>query len=347
MNYFEPYFGIPLNEWLVAAAIAAGMFFLIRTIRWLVIGPLSRLVKRTDTIVDDILIDVVSKTKSFFVVLVSVYAGSRYLDLPDTAATALRTIAVLSAILQCGLWTTGAVAFAVRKRMSDDPSSATALSALAFLSKLVIWSLALLLTLDNLDVDITALITGLGIGGIAVALALQNVLGDLFSSLSIVLDKPFVIGDAIGVNEFVGTVEHVGLKTTRVRSVSGEQIVFPNSDLLGSRIRNFKRLEERRVIFTLGVTYQTPAAKVEAIPAMIRSIIEGHPQTRCDRVHFKEYGESSLIFEVVYFVLSPDFNTMMDVRQTINLAIFRKFETEGISFAYPTQTLYLEKTGEG
>jgi small-conductance mechanosensitive channel len=207
--------------------------------------------------------------------------------------------------------------------------------------RLALWSVILLLALDNLGVDVTALVAGLGVGGIAVALAVQNVLGDLFASLSIVLDKPFVIGDFVNVGELVGTVEHIGLKTTRVRSLSGEQIVFSNADLLGSRIRNFGRMYERRVVFTIGVTYQTPRSKLIAIPRIIREAVEARQKTRFDRSHFKEYAASSIDFETVYFVLDPNFNAYMDIQQEINLQIHERFEAEGIEFAYPTQTVFL------
>jgi len=204
----------------------------------------------------------------------------------------------------------------------------------------------LLLALDNFGVNITTLVTGLGIGGIAVALALQSVLGDLFASLSIVLDKPFVIGDFINVDEYMGTVEHIGLKTTRVRSLSGEQLVFSNSDLLKSRIRNYKHMQERRVAFTIGVTYQTPLDRVAAIPSIIRKIIEAQGGVRFDRSHFKTYGDSALVFETVYYVLSSDYNAYMDIQQAINLRVYEEFAAEGIEFAYPTRTLYMKQEKE-
>jgi small-conductance mechanosensitive channel len=169
------------------------------------------------------------------------------------------------------------------------------------------------------------------------------VLGDLFASLSIVLDRPFVIGDFIIVDDMVGTVEYVGLKTTRVKALSGEQLVFSNSDLLSSRIRNFKRMYERRIVFSLGVTYQTPRAELERIPGMIRTAVEQQAHTRFDRSHFKEYGDFSLNFETVYFVLVPEYNVYMDSQQAINFEIHRAFEEAGIEFAYPTQTLFVAR----
>jgi len=208
----------------------------------------------------------------------------------------------------------------------------------------MVWFVVILIALDNLGVNIKTLIAGLGIGGIAVALALQNILGDLFASLSIILDKPFVIGDFIIINEYLGTVEHIGLKTTRIRSLSGEQLIFSNSDLLKSRIRNFKRMYERRVVFTIGVLYQTPYEKLCRIPKMIREIVEGNDQVRFDRAHFKEYGDFSLKFEIVYWIQNPDYNLYMDIQQTINLEIYKKFEASRIKFAYPTQTLFLNQS---
>lgn len=188
------------------------------------------------------------------------------------------------------------------------------------------------------------MVTGLGIGGVAIALALQHVLSDLFASLSIVLDKPFIIGDFITVDTFMGHVEHIGLKTTRVRSISGEQMIFSNSDLLSSRIRNFKRMQERRILFTVGVVYQTPVEKLEMIPTLIREIIDQLPSARLDRVHFVRFADFSLTFEVVYWVTSPEYRVAMDVQQQINLAILKKFSELGIQFAYPTQTVFVEKS---
>lgn len=254
---------------------------------------------------------------------------------------ALLTQAALWSIALLSFWITGYM----QKRAPEDAATATTISALRFLGKLAIWSVVLLLALENLGMDITALVAGLGVGGIAVALALQKVLGDLFASLSIVLDKPFVIGDFIIVDEYLGSVEHIGLKTTRVRSLSGEQLVFSNNDLLSSRIRNYKRMAERRIVFSFGVVYQTARDKLVEIPGMVREIIEGLEMARFDRAHFKAFGDSSLNFEVVYYVLAPDYNVYMDLQQTINLELYRRFDEQGIEFAYPTRTLYVRQEG--
>jgi len=217
------------------------------------------------------------------------------------------------------------------------------MSAFGFLARLALWTIIMFSALDNLGVNITALVAGLGVGGIAVALATQNILGDLFASFSIVLDKPFVIGDFIIVGECLGTVERIGLKTTRIRSLSGEQIIFSNSDLLGSRVRNFKRMYERRIVFSIGVIYQTSREQVAAIPAMLRESIEAQQMARFDRAHFKGFGDYALHFEAVYYVRSPDFTRYMDTQQAINLEIMRRFEEAGIEFAYPTQVVYVAR----
>jgi small-conductance mechanosensitive channel len=202
----------------------------------------------------------------------------------------------------------------------------------------------LLIALDNLGVNVSALIAGLGVGGIAVALAMQNILGDLFASFSIVLDKPFVIGDFIIVDNFLGTIEHIGLKTTRVRSLSGEQLIFSNTDLLKTRIRNYKRMYERRIVFSIGVVYQTSHEKLTKIPKIIKNIINKQEQTRFDRAHFKEYGPYSLNFEIVYWIEIPDYNIYMEIQQAINLEIFKQFEKEDIEFVYPSQSIYINET---
>jgi len=200
----------------------------------------------------------------------------------------------------------------------------------------------ILIGLDNLGINITTLIAGLGISGIAVALAIQNILGDLFASFSIVLDKPFVIGDFIIIDEYMGAVEHIGLKTTRIRSLSGEQLIFSNADLLKSRIRNYKRMFERRVVFSLGVVYQTPYEKMSKIPEIIRQAVEKNDHVRFDRAHFNAFGDYALLFETVYWIQDPDYTTYMNIQQAINLDILKQFGEVGIEFAYPTQTTMLQ-----
>ncbi len=335
-------------RWLLAGVVALLTMLLLR----IAVGCVKRRVKRvtaaTATGWDDGVVETMQATKSWFLLLVALYAGSLVLDLSERTRTAVQTVAILALLLQAALWGSKLLKFAIEHYMSrrreSDPALATTVSAMSFVGNLILWSVAILLALDNMGVDVTALVAGLGVGGIAVALAAQNILGDLFASLSILLDKPFVLGDFIIVGDEMGSVENVGLKTTRVRALSGEQLVFANTDLLQSRIRNFKRMQERRVVFTVGVVYETPQSKLADIPQMIRGIVDSQENTRFDRSHFKEFGDFSLTFETVYYVRVPDYNVYMDVQQAINLALFEKFAAEDVAFAYPTQKLFVQRT---
>jgi small-conductance mechanosensitive channel len=203
----------------------------------------------------------------------------------------------------------------------------------------VIWMLGFLLLFDNLGYNVTTIIAGLGIGGIAIALAAQSILGDLFNYFVIFFDRPFEIGDFITVDDKKGTVEYIGIKTTRLKSLTGEQLVFSNSDLTNSRIHNFKSMEQRRVSFSLGVVYQTSPQLLEKIPTLIKGIIEVQPTVTFDRAHFQKFSPSSLEYEVVYFVETSDYNLYMDLQQKINMEIFKVFAQEDIHFAYPTQSI--------
>jgi small-conductance mechanosensitive channel len=268
------------------------------------------------------------------------------LTLGSSTARVLTSAITIALFWQAGIWAVAtASAWLEHKRrrsVTADRAALGSISIIGVILNAVIWSLVLLLTLDNLGIDITALVAGLGIGGIAVALAVQNIFGDLFASLSITLDRPFVVGDFLIVDDVLGTVESIGIKSTRLRSLSGEQVVMPNSDLLGSRVRNYGRMMERRVVFATGVTYETPIELEERIPQLIRDIIEGQADTRFDRSHFAAHGAASLDFETVYYVRSPDYNRYMDIQQTVCLCLHREFAKLGIEFAYPTQKVFVE-----
>ena len=297
---------------------------------------------RPDSIVEKVL----AATKLWLLFPIALYAAASAIELPPKLEQLIDVIVVVALMLQAVLWINRLVTCwlgrLIDKRRGVDSEAVTILALLGFFARMMVWTFTLLLILNHLNFNITALVTGLGIGGVAVALALQNILGDLFASLSIILDKPFVIGDFIIVGDCMGTVKHIGLKTTRVRSLGGELIVFSNTDLLKSRIRNYRRMYERRVVFTVGVAYETPADKLRGIPDLLREAVKAEKPVRFDRAHFKEYGLSSLVFEVVYYVLSADFNVYMDMQQAINLSIFQRFAREHIDFAYPTQTLHLK-----
>jgi len=335
------------QEWLIALVVFAATVLILRVVQWLVRRKLSKFAERTATRWDDYAVTAIGDTHFLFLVAIGIYVASLTLVLRPAYAVAFQSFAAITLLLQGGIWLNSILREAIeeRRRLAEnvEPARLATLALLGFVARVVLWSVVLLLLLDNLGIDVTALVAGLGIGGVAVALAVQNILGDLFASLSIVLDKPFVIGDFLVVDDFMGAVEKIGLKTTRIRSLSGEQLVLSNNDLLTSRVRNFGRMQERRVVFTLGVTYQTPREQIEAIPGLIRQAVEAADNTRFDRSHFSEYANFSLNFETVYYVLSRDFTEYMDAQQAIYLHIHEAFEKAGIEFAYPTQTLYLQE----
>jgi len=326
------------GDFLLAAGIALLAFFF----AWLVRNLVARFISH-----QALAAEVVRATRLWLLAPLALYAGTAVLELPARLERVLENVALVALVVQFPLWANRLLSRWLARRAEaargTDPEAATTVTLLGFVGRVVVWALALLLGLDQLGFDVTALVAGLGIGGIAVALAVQNILSDLFASAAIVLDKPFMVGDFIVVGERAGTVEKVGLKTTRVRSLSGEQLVFTNTQLLNSQIRNFKRMQERRIVFAIGVTYETPLQKLREIPGWLKAVVESQPKARFDRAHFKEYADFSLVFEIVYHVLSADFNVYMDTQQAINLAIFEKLAQEGVQFAYPTRTLYIRQ----
>lgn len=337
--------GAPLLDWIKALGMWGALSVAFIVLQRVLVGRIEVLAARTRTNIDNIIASILRRTGAYFLIGLAFYAAAAIVRLPQPIIQWGGRIAFVLLLLQVVRWGSGLInLYAERYRqqkLEEDPAAVTSMQALAFIGRLVLWTLVLLVALDNFGVDITALIAGVGIAGVAIGLAVQNILGDLFASLSIVLDKPFVVGDFIIIDNYLGTVEYIGLKSTRIRSLTGEQLIFSNSDLLSSRIRNYKRMRERRIVFTVGVVYQTPKEKLEKIPQIIREIVEAQELVRFDRAHFKEFGPSSLNFEVVYWVLDPDYTRYMNIQQAINLALFERFAQEGIEFAYPTQTLFV------
>lgn len=346
------YFDNTVRQYLYAAATTLAIIVAV----WLLRAGLRRrarkIADRTDTSLDDLLLAVLDQTRALPVLLLSLSAGAAMLELPDGVARLVKPVATVAFFFQAGAWATGGIRFIVARqrqarRAAGELDTLPAVGVLGALGRGLVWVIVLLLVLDNFGVDVTALVTGLGIGGVAVALALQTILSDLFASISIMLDKPFQVGDFIVAGDFMGTVERIGIKTTRVRALSGEQLVLANGDLVSARLRNFQDMAERRVVLTLGVVFETPAEMVEAIPGLIRDAIEEQDRARLDRSHFKEYGESALVFEAVYYVTEPDYNLYMDVQQDINLAIMRRFQARGVELAFPSRALYMRPPGTG
>ncbi len=341
--------GVPVIDW--GVLVLLGVLFSVGLLaaHRLATGWLENHAARTTNQVYHAVLEIIRATKGFFIAAVAILIALVFAGFPEASIDAAGKLFILVALVQVIFWGNGLITWWItgfrERNMETDASAVTTIKAIGFIGRLALFSVVLLLALDNMGFDVTTLIAGLGIVGIAIGLALQSVFGDLLASLSIVFDKPFIIGDFIVVGDIAGTVEDIGLETTRIRSLTGEQIVMSNSDLINSRLRNYKRMSERRVVFTLGVTYETPYEAVEAIPRILRDIVESQQQARLDRAHFASYGDFALIFEVVYYVLSPEYGIYMDIQQDINLAIHRKFEEEGIEFAYPTQTLFLDKSG--
>lgn len=347
--------GLELHALFLATAVFTGCSLTLLTLkRWGVhrLASLGAEGSRTAALLGGVLVG----TRSAFLYFLAVCAGLQVLEIPDRLTHMVDALASAAVLLQMALWCNAAIAAWLQQARRPIDSGAEAgteaahitgsMAVLGFLAKLAVWTIVFLLFLDNLGVDITALVASLGIGGIAVALAVQNVLGDVLASLAIVLDKPFQTGDFIVADDTLGTVEYIGVKTTRLRSLSGEQVICANADLLKTRIRNFKRMAERRIRFGFGIVYQTAADVVEQIPEMVRGVVEAQPDTRFERAHLLAFGESALEFEVVFHVLDPDYNRYMDVQQAINIGLMRRFEREGINFAYPTRTLLIPRAVE-
>jgi small-conductance mechanosensitive channel len=348
--------GIPVGRWAVFLALTLVGFLVLRV---LVSAARSRLKARcglTEPTLNDYLLQLLERTWTL-----SLLAGAAVVALdcgalrPAEGAggrgveATVRLLALLLIFVQLGVWGTGLIDTALHRGFRyanfTETAAQTAFGVVRFFALVALWTSVTILVLSACGVEVTPLLAGLGVGGIAVGFALQKILGDIFCSVAIVLDRPFEVGDFIITGDHMGTVERIGVKTTRVRSLEGEQIIFPNSNLLDSRIRNCKRMTERRVVFSFAMPYATPVAALERIPGLVKEIIQGIERTRFDRAHFAAFGDSALHFEVVYYVLDPDYNLSMDIQQQINLALFRQLDERGVSFAFPSRRLYVEGTG--
>ena len=344
LNYFI--FGNTVHDYLVASAIFIGGMAAVYVFKRYILSKLKKWAESTDTSIDDLVIKVIQKSLLPVFYFAVLYVSLHVLELSQNfkhglkvAGIVLFTVLIVRAVIS-------AVNYALLPfltKSTHSEGSEKQLRGIRGLINFVIWAVALVFLLDNLGIKISAVVAGLGIGGIAVALAAQAVLGDLFSYFVIFFDKPFEVGDFVVIGDKMGTVEYIGIKTTRIRALSGEQLVLSNTDLTNSRLHNFKKMERRRVVFKLGVIYQTSLEQLKAIPVVVKNIIDEQVNATFDRGHFASYGDFSLDFEFVYYVTSPDYNTYMDIQQAINLSIFAAFEKEKIEFAYPSQTLFLNR----
>jgi small-conductance mechanosensitive channel len=334
-------------DYLIFLATFLFGIFIVRMIKSIVLRRLRVWANKTATTIDDFLIHIFEKTLLPLAYFGVFYLSTRSLTLNPTLSKIVDVLGVILLTIFGIRFLVAIANYALETyllKREKDKARERSIKGILRVIKVIIWGIGITFLLDNLGFKISTVIAGLGIGGIAVALAAQAILGDLFSYFSILFDRPFEVGDFIILDDYLGTIEHIGIKTTRVRSLGGEQLVFSNTDLTNSRLRNYKRMNKRRVVFQLGVTYQTTLQHLKEIPGIIRKVIESIPDTVFDRAHFFSYGDFSLNFETVYYVMSRDYNKYMDIQQEINFAINEEFEKRGIEFAYPTQTLFLEKT---
>ena len=334
-----PVFGNPIGAWAIAALIVLGIVGLTATIRSSFLRYLRPIEDGKGLDWQAVLYELARRTLLLVALVVGLYAATRVLKLTIPLERAIASAFIVAVFIQVALWAdqllTAGTDWQFTRRRAGAAATRNAVSIIHFLLRVGVWTIALLLILSNLGIDVTALVAGLGIGGVAVALAAQNILSDLFASIAIVLDRPFEVGDVIAFEDQQGRVERIGIKTTRIRSLSGEQIACANTRLLAARIHNFQRMSERRVVLSLGVAYETPIDTVSTVSELLRSIISEQENVRFERAHFKAYGNNWLVFEVVYWVIGRNFAAYMDAQEAINLAILRRFGAAGIAFAHP------------
>ncbi|MBD3388846.1 MAG: mechanosensitive ion channel [Candidatus Altiarchaeales archaeon] len=331
---------------------AVGVFIvslvLLRFFRNILLNRMEKISKKTKNDFDDLIIRLLKDIRMSFYLLASLFISLQFVDVPMFLNDAMKIGVLIAAIYYAIRSLQIVIEYfrdkVIEKRLkTDETEDVSFIKLIANIAKYSLWLVGFLLILANMNVDISALIAGMGIGGIAIALAAQNVLGDIFSAFSIYFDKPYKVGDFIIIGDDLGAVDKIGIKTTRIKTLRGEELVVSNQEMTSTRIHNFGKMPHRRIDFAFGVTYQTPAEKMKKIPGIVKDIIESQEMVRFDRAHFKKFGDFSLDFEVVYYVETADYNKYMDTQQAINLAIMEAFEKENIEFAYPTQTIFMEK----
>ncbi|MBU0706554.1 mechanosensitive ion channel family protein [Patescibacteria group bacterium] len=343
------YFGDTIQNYLIALGIFVGALLFFRILKNKIFAKLKLLTAKTKNDLDDEFIETLESIPGSLYFFAALYTAMQFLVFHSVIEKGVQIVLVILLIYWATRVASELIEYGlakVAKKQNGQREKNTTYYALSLIAKIVLWATGLLLILSNLGVNISALVASLGIGGIAIALAVQNILGDIFSSFSLYLDKPFEVGDFIIVGEHQGTVRKIGLKTTRIEALQGEEIVISNNELTSSRVRNFKRMKKRRIVFALGVSYGTPHKILGKIPKIMKDVIQGVKKTTFDRSHFKAFGDHSLDFETVYYLESNDYTEYMNTQQKINLALVKAFEKEAIEIAYPTQTIYLHQDKE-
>lgn len=333
------------HDYFVAILLFVAGLIALKVTQYLILNRLADFSRRTKTDLDDTFIEIVRSVHPPFYAFVAFYIALQVLYVHPLLETTLNTILLIWVVYQVINAVQRLIDYAVRRSVTYETEEAARSAArfISGLSKWILWVLGILLVLSNLGVNVTSILAGLGIGGVAVAFALQNILGDLFSSFAIYFDKPFIVGDVIKVGDFIGEVQKIGIKTTRVKALQGEEVIFSNNQLTSDVVQNFGRIQERRSVFTLGVEYDTAQEKLERIPEIIESIITEKENTSFDRSHFTEFGESALEIETSFYILHSDYKKYMDVLQSVKLDIRQRLNDEGVGFAYPTQTIHVKK----
>ncbi|TFH24233.1 mechanosensitive ion channel family protein [Candidatus Bathyarchaeota archaeon] len=328
------------------------IFLLAAVIGWLVYYTFSKyliaLMKKTKTTLDDSIHRTLKPVTILIIIIVGLYFSLSTLSFLQVYENQLSEIFSILGIL-IGAFTLTRITniiidwFAKRKSENTNGKNHHILFLLKKIVQLFVYIMAFLMVLWVLDINLSGIVVGLGVGGIAIAFALQSTLSDVFSAFSIYFDRPFEIGDFIIVGDHSGTVTNIGIKSTRLSLLQGEELVISNQELTSSHIRNFRKLERRRITFTIGVTYNTPSSKLKKIPGIIRKIMQDIELAEMDRVHFTEFSDFSLKFLVIYYVRVADYSKYLEVQEAINFAIKEAFEEEAIEMAFPTQTLYFNK----
>jgi small-conductance mechanosensitive channel len=345
-DFDKKYLGNTLGDWLLAAALFVAIFLAVEFVRGMIRSRRERW-QRAGSAPLELFGGFAVATSRMVVISVALYFSEKLLKLPPRADRLFAAVIVAGIAVQLAMWATVALRFGVERRYrragSEDAGARASVGALLFIGQLVIWAVFTLLALDTLGINITALVAGLGVGGIAVALAAQTILSDLFGSMSIALDKPFVVGDALRIDDIEGTVEHIGIKSTRLRSVTGEQVILANADVLKSRVRNLGRMPERRVQITIGITYDTPPELVDRISTIVKQVVEAQDDTRFVQCPLARLGDYALEFDATFFVANRPGMRHGDCVDAVNRGLVRAFATAGIDFAYPTRRLLLEQ----
>ena len=329
-------------DYVIFLSILIGLLVVFKILQDIVLQKLTVLSQKTKTDIDNTLVEIVKGVRPGFYVFLSFFLSIKHLEISNLMTGIINWILIIWVTYIVIIAAQRLIDYAFYKKIGDESgNTAQALRTLNTIARSVLWIIGILFILSNMGINITSVMAGLGIGGIAIALALQNILSDLFSSFAIYFDKPFEVGDFIVVGDKIGVVEKIGIKTTRIKALQGEEIVISNQELTTSQIQNFKKLKERRVTFTFGLTYDTSVEKIQKAKTITGAIFEEIKEARFDRCHFYRFEDSSLFFETVYYVNSGDYNMYMDIQEKINLDIKESFEKEDISMAFPTRTIHM------